>query len=89
MGLVYDSESVAASGLTGFRLWGGYSMEAAAAAKVRFRDGTATGKILGTIELTAAGSIAPQVFPDPISTAGKVFVEVVTGAPTVAVYGIA
>ncbi|MGQ0670216.1 MAG: hypothetical protein ACT4PO_11185 [Actinomycetota bacterium] len=89
MGIVYDVESVTADGLTGFRLWAGYSMEAAAAAKVQFRDGALAGKLLGSVELTAAGSIAPVVFPYPIATAAKLWVEVVTGAPTVAVYGIA
>jgi hypothetical protein len=76
-------------GLVGsFRTLYGFHVDAAAAAEVQIRDGSATGTLIASSRLGAAGDDGPFWFDRGIATAGGIWVEVVSGAPTVAVYGV-
>jgi hypothetical protein len=61
--------------------YAGFALGAAAAAQVRVREKSVTGKIIDTIWLLA-GTSQSVVFQDPwVYVDGKIYVEVVTGAP--------
>ncbi len=64
----------------------GAHVDAGAAAEVQIRDGSATGTILWTLRLTAAGNGDDQFRERGIGCAGGIWVEVVSGTPTVTVY---
>lgn len=65
----------------------GAQMTAAAAAVAEIRDGGATGDLLFTLRLAAAGEDETPFFSERgIATKGGIWVEVVSGTPTVTVY---
>ena len=68
------------------RHYHGANVDAAAAAVVEIRDGSATGKILDTLRLGAAGETGTPFSERGIATANGVWIEVVSGTPTVTVY---
>lgn len=71
-----------------FTVLHGFHVDAGAAAVVEIRDGSAAGAILATSRLGAAGDDGPFFFERGIATQGGVWVEVVSGTPTVTVYGV-
>ena len=84
-----DAVERTSDGLAGsFRQFCGFHVDSAVAAVVEFRDGSALGKLLATSRLAGAGDDGPFFFPRAITTAGGVWVEIVSGTPTVIVYGI-
>jgi hypothetical protein len=69
---------------TGIRALYGYSIcesTGSAAAKVRLRESSATGKMLAIVAL-ASGASSTQYFPEqaPGVTSGSIYVEVVSGS---------
>lgn len=66
----------------------GFQITAAAAAEVEIRDGSVTGTILAKARLAAAGEQPPTplFIERGVQTAGGIWVEVVSGTPTVVVY---
>lgn len=65
----------------------GFHVDAGAAAEVQIRDGSAGGTIIATSRLGAAGDDGPFWFGDRgITVANGVWIEVVSGTPTVTVY---
>lgn len=82
------AEVKTADGLTSFGVFHGFHVDAGAAAEVQIRDGSASGTILATSRLGAAGDDGPFFFERGVATAGGVFVEIVSGTPTVTVYGV-
>lgn len=81
---VVRTTSGLASGLSTFH---GFHVDAGAAAQVEIRDGSAGGKILATCRLGAAGEKGPFFFERGIATAGGIFVQIVSGTPSVTVFG--
>lgn len=68
------------------RHYHGANMDAGAAAVVEIRDGSVTGTILDTLRLGAAGETSSPFAERGITTANGVWIEVVSGTPTVTVY---
>lgn len=64
----------------------GAHVDAGAVAEVQIRDGSATGRILWSARLGAAGTADDEFKERGIGTAGGVWVEIVSGTPTVTVY---
>jgi hypothetical protein len=72
-------------GITPRHYHGGH-MDAAAAAVVEIRDGSAAGAVIDTLRLGAAGETDGESSERGVVTANGVWVEVVSGTPTVTVY---
>jgi hypothetical protein len=81
------SEVRTTSGLTSYRTFHGYHVDASAAAVVEIRDGSAGGAVIATTRLAGAGKDGPYFIERGIATAGLVYVQIVSGTPTVTVYG--
>lgn len=82
-------ETRTTDGLAGtFTVLHGFSVDAAAAAVVEIRDGSASGKILATGRVSASALPDRAFFERGIATAGGIWVEIVSGTPTVSVYGV-
>jgi hypothetical protein len=64
----------------------GASMDAGAAAQVEIRDGAVTGQIIATLRLGGAGVDETPSFEKGVATANGIWVEIVSGTPTVTVY---
>jgi hypothetical protein len=64
----------------------GAQINAAAAAVVEIRDGSAAGQIIATLRLGAAGEDETPSYESGIATANGIWVEVVSGTPSVTVY---
>jgi hypothetical protein len=81
--------AVTADGLiaAGPRVYYGTHVDAGAAAQVEIRDGGAAGKLLWSSRLAAAGTDDHKDVPkEGIATKDGIWVEVVSGTPTVTVY---
>jgi len=63
----------------------GFSVDAGAAAEAQIRDGSVSGTILGSSRLAGAGKDGP--FNHGGVAVIGVWIEVVSGTPTVSVYG--
>lgn len=87
MGGPYGVANRTADGLTGFTVFGGFAAKATAACEFEIRDGSAGGALLASARTAAAGDIPPVCLVPGVATAGGVWVEIVSGAVTVAVYG--
>ncbi len=81
------SEVRTTSGLTSYRTFHGFHVDAGAAAVVELRDGSAAGALLATTRLAGAGKDGPYFIERGIATANGVYVQIVSGTPTVTVYG--
>ena len=69
------------------RILRGFHVDAGAAAEVQIRDGAVGGALIASSRLGAAGDDGPFWFGDAgIATANGIWVEVVSGTPTVTVY---
>ena len=86
MGVVKAMPPVTVSGvITGCKRFSAVLVDAASSAVVNVRDGDGAGAILATVRLGAAGSQS-VVFGGEIVTKTGVYVEIVSGTPTVVVY---
>ena len=69
----------------GGRFWG-FSVVGTAGDSVLFNDGSATGSILGGCKLTAEKTSETVFFAQGVSAPAGVWVEVVSGTPTIVIY---
>lgn len=86
--MVLGYEVRSTNGLVAFTRYHGFHLEAAGACEVRIRDGSATGAVLGGLTLAAAGRGGPGPLPAGVATANGIWVEVVSGTPSVTVFGV-
>lgn len=80
---------VSASGLTGVGTLEGWNFtetSGSAGAHVRLRNGAVGGDIVASIKLGAGESVGED-YDNPIGVAGKVYVQLVSGAVEGALYG--
>lgn len=83
------TDGLAAKDGVNLRTLFGFHVDADGPAEVQIRDGSATGDIIATSRLATAADDGPFWFgPQGIATAGGIWVEIVSGSPTVTVYGV-
>ncbi len=87
MGGPYGVVNRATDGLTGLRVFGGFAAKATTACEFEIRDGSAAGALLASGRTAAAGDVAPVTLARGVATAGGVYVEIVSGTVTIAVFG--
>ncbi len=68
------------------RHYHGANVDASAAAVVNIRDGSSTGKILDTLRAATGAETGTPFSERGITTAGGVFVQILSGTATVTVY---
>ena len=68
------------------RNYHGAHLDATTAAVVEIRDGGASGQILDTLRVGAAGEDSTPTYENGVATAGGIYVNVVSGTVTVTVY---